>query len=211
MKFLKGRIRYAIECIIMPIINAYNRMHLKNKDFSIICGTCAGGVITHWLGKKFLSPTVNLWFTEKDLQKMVRNLKWYMQQELEFIDPEFGYPAAKCGDIVIHFNHVKTNEEAKNQWYKRRDRINYDNIWVISSDNKLSYEDIKEFGTIPCKGKVMFTAKEYPEFDYCLYIREYEGRETCGTYMSDHTPVLDRFVFEKYFDYVKWLNTGRIN
>ena len=91
MKFLKGRIRYAIECIIMPIINAYNRMHLKNKDFSIICGTCAGGVITHRLGKKFLSPTVNLWFTEKDLQKMVRNLKWYMQQELEFIDPEFGY------------------------------------------------------------------------------------------------------------------------
>lgn len=186
-------------------------MRLKNKDFSIICGTCAGGVITHRLGKKFLSPTVNLWFTEKDLQKMVRNLKWYMQQELEFIDPEFGYPAAKCGDIVIHFNHVKTNEEAKNQWYKRRDRINYDNIWVISSDNKLSYEDIKEFGKIPCKGKVMFTAKEYPEFDYCLYIKAYEGRGTCGTYMSDHTSILDRFVFEKYFDYVKWLNTGRIN
>lgn len=57
----------------------------------------------------------------------------------------------------------------------------------------------------------MFTAKEYPEFDYCLYIKAYEGRGTCGTYMSDHTSILDRFVFEKYFDYVKWLNTGRIN
>lgn len=33
MRFLKGRVRYAIECMIMPTINAYNRMRLKNKDF----------------------------------------------------------------------------------------------------------------------------------------------------------------------------------
>lgn len=66
MRFLKGRVRYAIECMIMPTINAYNRMRLKNKDFSIICGTCAGGVITHRLGKKiFVSNSKSLVYRKR--------------------------------------------------------------------------------------------------------------------------------------------------
>ena len=37
------------------------RTKLKNKDFSIICSNCIGGIIYNRLGQKFLSPTINLW------------------------------------------------------------------------------------------------------------------------------------------------------
>jgi len=81
---------------------------------------------------------------------------------------------------------------------------------VIGSDNGMTYQDILEFSTIPCRGKVFFSAKEYPEFDFVLPFAEYQGKDTVGEYMSNHTPILDKFVFEKYFDYVHWLNTGRV-
>lgn len=36
------------------------RSKLKNHDFTIISNTCVGGVITHYVGEQFRSPTVNL-------------------------------------------------------------------------------------------------------------------------------------------------------
>lgn len=36
------------------------RRELKNHDFSILCNNCNGGVISHDLGLRFNSPTVNL-------------------------------------------------------------------------------------------------------------------------------------------------------
>lgn len=213
MSTLKGKICFAIRCIIQPLQDNINKKRLKADNFTIICSTCAGGIIYHRLGKQFLSPTVNLWFTDKDLQKIARDLKHYMTTELVFIeDYSVPYPVAMLDDVKIYFNHAKTAEEAQKIWNRRRTRINYDNVWLISCDRGLDYTDIENFGGLPAKGKVLFTAKEYPEFDYCLCFKEYEkrGEATVGEYMSNHTPILDHFVFEKYFDYVKWLNTGKI-
>lgn len=41
-------------------INQNNRLKLCIENFSIISSNCVGGVITHELGKRFLSPTINL-------------------------------------------------------------------------------------------------------------------------------------------------------
>lgn len=210
MSSLKSKICYGLKITITPIENAINRLRLKNDNFSIICATCAGGIIYHKLGKKFLSPTVNLWIAEKDIPKLVKNLPHYMQTSLKFIESDKPYPVAVCDDIKVYFNHAQTHAEAEEIWNRRRCRINYDNLWVIGSDNNMTYEDIEAFSTIPCKGKVMFTARDYPEFDFVLPFEEYKGKESVGQYMSNHTPVLDKFVFEKYFDYVRWLNTGKV-
>lgn len=212
MGIWKARIYYLIRRIVQPIQDFCNDKRLRNKDFSIICGTCAGGIIYHRCRRQFQSPTVNLWFTEKDLQTMAKDLKHYMNCELRFLGRDsMGFPVADLGGVMIHFNHAKNEEEARELWNRRKVRVNYENVWLLSSDRGLSYEDIKAFGELPAKGRVMFTAKEYPEFDYCLCIKEYEGkRENVGVYMSDHTPVMDHFVWEKYFDYVGWLNTGKI-
>ncbi len=203
------RLFYLMKQIFALIENKVNQIRLKNKDFTIICATCAGGVITHKLGRQFLSPTVNLFFPEKDICKLVSNLRWYMEQELVPLNDETcPFPRALCGDIEITFNHAETFEEGKRIWDRRKSRINYDNIWVIGSDNKMSYGDIVKFSEIHCKGKIMFTAKEYPEFDFCLPFLEYkeEGKLSVGQYMSHHSRVLDRFIYERYFDYTSWLN-----
>lgn len=210
MSGLKAKICYALKCTVVPVENAINRLRLKNDNFSIICGTCAGGIIYHRLGKRFLSPTVNLWIPERDIPKLVKDLPHYMQAELKFVESDKPYPVAMCDDIPVYFNHAETPQEAEEIWARRRGRINYDNIWVIGSDNNMTYEDIVEFSKIPCKGKVLFAAKDYPEFDFVLPFAEYQGQNSVGQYMSNHTPVLDKFVFEKYFDYVRWLNTGKV-
>ena len=59
-----------INIVIVGIREIYNksktlsmRLRLKNKDFSILAPTCIGGVISHRLGLKFLSPTINLYMS----------------------------------------------------------------------------------------------------------------------------------------------------
>lgn len=204
-----SRANYTLKLLFTWCENIFNKWRLRNNNFTIICATCAGGVITHKLGRQFLSPTVNLFFPEKDICKLVSNLRWYMEQELVPLNDETcPFPRALCGDIVITFNHAKTFEEGKRIWDRRKSRINYDNIWVIGSDNKMSYEDIVKFSEMPCKGKIMFTAKTYNEFNFCLTFDEYqqEGKLSVGQYMSHHSKVLDRFIYERYFDYTSWLN-----
>ena len=44
---------------------------IKNKDCSIISMNCVGGMVSHELGLRFNSPTVNLWFTPKEFIKFL--------------------------------------------------------------------------------------------------------------------------------------------
>ena len=79
------------------------RKKLRNKDFSLITNTCVGGIMCHELGVRFLSPMVNVGFEDKDFPKFAKNLRWYMQQPLKFIDTNEPWPVAYCGDILMHF------------------------------------------------------------------------------------------------------------
>lgn len=89
------------------------RKELTNKDFSIICDTCVGGVLYHWLGLPFLSPTINLWMMDDEFYKFVRNLREYLSMDLRFIKSEFEYPVAQLDDIHIYFQHYHSNDEAE--------------------------------------------------------------------------------------------------
>ena len=41
-----------------------NRKRLKNRSFSLVTNNCIGGIISHDMHLRFLSPTVNLFFYE---------------------------------------------------------------------------------------------------------------------------------------------------
>lgn len=107
------------------------RARLKVDDFSIICSSCIGGTIYNRLGKKFLSPTINMFFTQRDFIKFAINLRYYISLDLDFIETDKPYPVAMLDDITLHFNHSKTCEEAANDWNRRKNRINFDNIYII--------------------------------------------------------------------------------
>lgn len=62
--------------------NYHMRNALKNRDFSIICSNCVGGVIYHELNLPFLSPTINLFIKPSDYIKFVSNLNFYLTQTI---------------------------------------------------------------------------------------------------------------------------------
>lgn len=212
MKKIRNIILFFYGTIIKKVRTFIWKKKLTNENFTIIAPNCIGGLLYHRLNKQFLSSTINLFFpNKKDYLKFVLNLRHYLSLELDFIGSDFDYPVAMCGDVEIRFNHYKTNEEANEKWKLRKKRVNYDNLFVIIDDVKdIEYKDIVEFNKVNCKGKVFFTAKNYPEFDYALQLTQYKGNDRVGIYMIEKNEFTDMYPFDKDFDFVNWLNTGNV-
>lgn len=188
------------------IINPINRLKLRNHDFSILSNNCTGALITHDLGKRFLTPTVNLFIPTPDFVKFLYNIDYYLKQEIVQIYKEgINYPVGKLDDIEIHFMHYKNIDEAKEKWYERSKRINYDNLYILMvDDNRCTEETIESFERLPFKNKVFLTNKHYKNSTTAFYVKGFEKKE----YIDDIS--LYKNIFGKkyydYFDYVWWLN-----
>lgn len=198
--------------IIIIIQKKYKKMYenklrknIKNDKFSILCHNCIGGIIYNRLGKQFLSPTINLHFESKDFLKFIFNLEYYLSQELIFEETKNKYPIGILGDIEIKFNHYNSNQEAKEAWDRRKKRINYDNLFLIMYDRGgITKEDILKLETIKCKNKIVLSEKNYEDIDYVLQIKAKKNKID-GQVCLDKD-ILGIRTFEKYFDFVKWIN-----
>lgn len=149
---------------------------LKNDNFTIISQNCIGGVFYHDMNMQFLSPTINLFFKAADFQKLIKNLKFYMEKEIDVsLKNENKYPIGRIEDIEVHFLHYKTCDEAKKSWETRKQRINYNKIIILSTDrdgfNEILFEVWKK---IPYT-KLFFTSQKcYASDKDSLYFPEYE-------------------------------------
>lgn len=89
----------------------------------------------HTLGMECMSPFKNLWLGQMDLIRMVPSLKEYMKEELKFSRWGMGnahrYPVMSLKGIEIHFNHDRKIDEAVDKWNRRKEKINYDNLFVM--------------------------------------------------------------------------------
>ena len=138
---------------------------LKNRDFTVIGSNCNGMFMYYDLGLEYLTPTVNLSIEMNDFVKMVKNLKWYMDQELTEVKEEYKCPVGLLGDIRIYFIHYNSFEEGKLKWEERKQRINWDNIFIVGTERDgCTYETIRDFEQLHYKNKVIFTHVDYPEF-----------------------------------------------
>ncbi len=182
------------------------RRRLKNRSFSLLTGNCVGGYLYHQLGLGFTSPTINMMILNQDFKKLILNPEHYMNLvPTPYEDPKYpGVPSALLGDIVLHFTHYLTSEEGIAAWEKRKRRIDYDNLYVIISDIDLSRKDIEELRDVKCRKLVVMTSREY-DMDYCLYLPEFKGREHVGELLGK--TLSGKWKFEKYFDFVDWVNS----
>ena len=200
--------------IYTKLSNAWYRMRLHNDNFTILTNTCIAGVMYHKLGKQFMSPTINLWMHDVDFYQFIQNMDYYLAQPLRFVKGEEPFPIAYCGDIMIYFNHYKTNEEAEKKWNERKLRINKDNLFIITSDgphNKIvTHEDMLSLKNIPCRGKVIFSIRKYDDIDYIVPLPKDPNGDYVNTYMLDKSKYLGRWRWESAWDWVHWLNTGEI-
>lgn len=191
------------------LYNINKKKHLKNKNFTIISSNCVGGIIYHDLGLPFLTPTVNLSFDMNDFVKFVSNLKYYIDKDLIKLDTNKEYPIGVIEDIKINFIHYKTFEEAKTKWDERKQRINYDNLFIIGTDkDNCTYETLKAFENLPYENKIIFTHIDYSEISSSYCIKGFEDKNELGVI----TNFKEGFLMRRYldnFDYISFLNNTR--
>lgn len=197
------------------IIRENDRRRLKNRDFTIVSNSCWGGVVYHKLGLQFCSPFINLDFDDKDFYKLAPDIKYYMQQDLQFVHGIEPCPTAYLGDILLRFVHYHSDEEAREKWNTRKLRMNYDNMFLLCSDRPhgekiVTDEDIASLKDIDVKGRCVFTVRDIPDLNYLVKVREDEEGGFVNIYMLDKTCFLQRWRWETAFDWVHFLNTGEV-
>lgn len=188
------------------IRNNFDRIRLKNSDFSIISNHCIGGIIYHDLGEKFLSPTVNLKILPDDFIKFIENLEYYLALSIEKVESDLKYPVGKLGDITIYFVHYKSFDQAVSKWNERKKRINFDNIYYIMTVcDGCADETLSRFDKINGH-KVVFANESHPDIKSCHWARLDSGKPLPG-YISDIINVFGKRAFQcNGFDYIKFLN-----
>ena len=183
------------------------RRELKNSDFSVISSNCNGCVILSDLNQRFNSPFVNLWISAQDYMKLLKNFDHYMKEDVAFVKVEgIDYPVGRIDDILLYFQHYKSEKEALSKWNERKKRLNMDNCFVLFAERDgCTYQDLVEFDKLPWPNKVVFTHKEYKDIKSSFYIKGFENEEcigVCSNYKTDES--LKRFVDD--FDFVGWFN-----
>ena len=186
-------------------INRPSRKRLTNTDPTIIASNCNGGFIAHDLNLRFNSPFVNLFLTPKDFIRYLKNIEFYQQQNLTFVQTEKAYPVAKLADITLYFMHYHSEQEAEQKWNERTKRMDLDNLFVMMTERDgCEYQDLIEFDALPFKNKVVFTHKNYPEIKSGVYIQGFENNAMVGD-LFEYTGLNGKRYYDQ-FDYVAWLN-----
>ena len=196
-----------IQRIEWRIYKEIKRLRLKNRRPTIIASNCIGTFIYYDMKIKYLSPTINLSFDMNDYVRFLENLEWYLQQPVvPYKDDRFDYPCGMIGDVEIRFNHYKTIEEAISKWERRKQRIDWDNLFIMAIDgDECTYDSIKRFDALPFENKVIFTHKPYPEFKSAYYLKGFEDLKE----VYRPTDFKNQFFIRRYmdqFDYISFLN-----
>ncbi len=138
---------------------------------------------------------------------MVQNIKYYMSLELEFFENKrYNCPVANLGDIVVVFNHYKTEQEVREKWNTRKKRINYDRLYIITDDGYASKEDMLSLKNVDCEKYVIFTTKDKSDIPNTVQIKSLSNFETARMHLLYKSLWTGFFPFQKYFDWLKWLN-----
>ena len=178
-------------------------------DFTLLTSDCMAGLIYHTMGRQFLSPTINMSIRDPDFLKLLSDMDYYFQHEIEFVESPH-YPIGYIGEgdkrIKINFEHYKTNDEAREKWYARGKRMT-DNVFVVVADQKLTDEQMEQFrhleDHLPIRRKVMFTwdpARADGKEIFC--VKSY-GRDRIKNWSKIRK---DGFRdYDIFFDYVSWL------
>ncbi len=207
-----GRIRNIVWRKKRSKINKVNKGRLNDagRTASIISMNCTGGIISHDLGLRFLSPTVNLFMKAEDFIKFCENIEYYLSIDHfvecfdEKITEDRAYPIAFLGDLTLFLVHYSSVQEAECKWNERKKRIHMDNIVIFNTDREGMTEELKaRFEKLPYR-KVMFTHLPDDKRKSCFYIKGYE-KEDCVGIITDHNTWDGKRPIDQ-FDYVKLLN-----
>lgn len=172
----------------------FKRIGLRNGNFSIISNNCWGGLVYDEFHLPYLSPTVGMWFPSADYIKFVSNLEYYLSCDITRIayddcharDLIVSRKAAgrysfnlddlvigRVDDVDLIFLHYQSFEDAQEKWYKRRTRVNFDNLIIKYNDqNAFKTDYFEAFCNLKYDNKLFFTVhNELVRNDWCYLFK----------------------------------------
>lgn len=173
----------------IPYFNFKKYIYIKQEGLSILSRNCWAGICYHYLALEFQSPTINMFFSGSDFNKLIANLDYYLSLSIEFVEMRYGrimkknYPIGKLDDIYLHFNHYTNFEDAASAWERRKKRMSK-NIVVISST--IEKKDAIEFTKLPYSNKLIFVPKELDIKNESIFPINYNDDDlTIGMYSNN--------------------------
>ena len=168
---------------------------------TIFCNMCLGGVISHDLGLRFDSPTVNLAIPANEFVSIVSDIN-QINNEIT-LKGNNGYPIGLLsGKYSLHFIHYKTFAEAVDCWRRRSKRVNYDHPYMILVETSTcSYQDLEKFDSLPYKNKIALVHKKYPQIRCAKVINGYDCQSKNGGILN-YTSILGK----RMYDQVDWVS-----
>ena len=190
-KIIDGRV------MSIPGFDFAEYVKLRESPVSIIANNCLGGILYSYLDLKFSSPFINCWMTADDFLLLINNLEEYMKQPLvqEYEGDIDQYPIGSLTylhqKIKIRFIHAYSFEEAKSDFERWRNRINWDNIFICSKFSNKEY--VENLEKIPYKKK-NFTIEDFGVENSILmpwYRYEYDKRRKDAVQARDFSAYLN--------------------
>lgn len=191
---LKIKIREFLNPYLAPTRRFFLRKKGADLNFTIISNNCWAGHVYRYYGLPYNTPTIGLFFFAADYIKFVYNLRFYINHEITFIrreeslyskyleDSNINCPIGKIEDIEVIFLHYSTEEEARDKWERRKNRICWDNIvFKMSEQNQCERSHIEQFDRLPGKRKFVFVSKDYSIESQVIYY----GYENVGEVKND--------------------------
>lgn len=151
-----------VPCTVLGLIgfDFQKYLALKKNPPTIFAPICWGGLTYNRLGLRFDSPLINMFENHDDYIKFLKNPKSYIGSSLKFKEMaweerlRWEYPIAECDDILLHFNHYTSFKDAEECWNRRKDRIHWDNIFVMFYDE--DPQRVDAFMKLPYEKKICF-------------------------------------------------------
>lgn len=194
-----------------PYFGGGRKRKLDNPNFTIFSNNCWGGHVYRYFNMPYLSPTVGLYFMGDDYVKFVSDLERYCGCEPQMIKAEESHNFERLkeqgntkvpiglldNEVEVVFLHNHSDEEAKEKWMRRCERICWDNIILkFSEQNYVTPNQLKIVDQLPFDKKVIFTSHDYGLKSQVIY-REWEGYDQ----IPDETTH-----FRKYVNIINLLN-----
>lgn len=196
----------------------FQSLKIKEKNVSLLCHDCTGGVLLHTVCMRFNAPTVNMYFD--DLYEYCLYLKYledFTKITLEeYNNPNVQFPCGVLkhpvhGDVHLYFNHDKSFAEAADKWENRSKRINFAKLSVLLVLKKPDVTLLEKFEELPYHKAVITFPDVYSEIvPFCkrtkmqIHSLEYTGPREIGEFLrpvgfSQKRPI-------ENFDIIKFLN-----
>ena len=189
------------------------RKRYTGGNVTIIARNCVAGVIYHDLGMEFQSPTINLWIENEDFAVFLENLENFIRGGgLIEKETDFDYPVGELScntshgekHITLYFQHYPNFEDAKKQWFKRCQRVDFDRVYVIVEDgNNLTQHDIDRFENLRIQRMAILCGEKSIVGKHVIYMKGFTKRNFPGTSVKYRGLFGKRWIDE--FDYINFL------